>query len=54
MTEYVSRTVSLCVKAHDCEWKDLLWDSGDNMRGSGLNKVWGAGGSCPIHKPAEK
>ena len=34
-------TMSLCVAAHDCKWKDLLWDSGDNMRGLGLCKVEG-------------
>jgi len=34
-------TMPLCVAAHDCKWKDLLWDSGDNMRGLGLSKVEG-------------
>ncbi|GFG29563.1 hypothetical protein Cfor_05813 [Coptotermes formosanus] len=30
-------TMSLCVTAHECKWKDLLWDSGDNMRGPVVN-----------------
>lgn len=29
-------TASLCAAAYDCKWKVLLWDSGDNMRGVGV------------------